>query len=170
MFGENSYSLSGQFNSFDLPINVQQSTLENSNLSSSPTSSLDSFKQFDSLNNASLHQPNNKAKLPSVRNSGLVNLNQCVNKSNTKKNLICIFCKNNGESEEIFKSHALKDLSGKVTCPLLMCHQCPVCGATGQNAHTLKYCKKFINSKRIAFLNGEKWILTYQNQSKLYSN
>jgi hypothetical protein len=60
----------------------------------------------------------------------------------------CSFCKNNGESEEVYTSHVLKDVSGMVTCPILQLHVCPICEATGQMAHTITYCKEFKRSKR----------------------
>lgn len=52
----------------------------------------------------------------------------------------CSFCENNGESEEIYKSHPLKDSLGKVVCPILRTYCCPKCGESGDYAHTNKYC------------------------------
>jgi len=52
----------------------------------------------------------------------------------------CVFCKNNGEAEEFFLSHTLKDDHGKVVCPVLSSYRCPFCDATGAVAHTVKYC------------------------------
>ncbi|KAK6177972.1 hypothetical protein SNE40_012825 [Patella caerulea] len=52
----------------------------------------------------------------------------------------CVFCKNNGEPVTVYSSHLLKDDSGKVTCPILWRYTCPLCGITGDNAHTIKYC------------------------------
>lgn len=57
-----------------------------------------------------------------------------------KKPQVCVFCRNNGESESFYTSHYLKDADGKVTCPVLRAYTCPLCGANGDNAHTIKYC------------------------------
>ncbi len=57
-----------------------------------------------------------------------------------KKPQVCVFCRNNGESESFYTSHYLKDSEGKVTCPVLRAYTCPLCGANGDSAHTIKYC------------------------------
>jgi len=57
------------------------------------------------------------------------------------KKEVCVFCRNNGENELIYSSHSLKDSMGNVTCPILRAYQCPICGATGSQAHTIKYCQ-----------------------------
>ena len=54
--------------------------------------------------------------------------------------LICVFCRNNGETEQVYTNHQLKDKLGRVTCPILRAYSCPTCGANGDTAHTLKYC------------------------------
>ncbi|XP_053601097.1 uncharacterized protein LOC128669898 isoform X2 [Plodia interpunctella] len=51
----------------------------------------------------------------------------------------CRFCKNNGERESYYRSHSLK-AGGRVACPVLRAFVCRRCGASGDAAHTAKYC------------------------------
>ncbi|XP_043932163.1 nanos homolog 2-like [Protopterus annectens] len=66
--------------------------------------------------------------------------------SDLQHKVICNFCKHNGESKRVYSSHALKKKDGTITCPILRKYVCPVCGATGDVAHTLMYCP-FNNKK-----------------------
>lgn len=58
----------------------------------------------------------------------------------------CNFCKHNGESKNVYSSHPLKSNDGVVVCPILRNYTCPLCGATADKAHTLKYCP--LNQKK----------------------
>ncbi|XP_061741636.1 nanos homolog 1-like [Nerophis ophidion] len=53
---------------------------------------------------------------------------------------VCVFCRNNGAPEEVYGTHILKTADGRVLCPILRAYTCPLCGANGDNAHTIKYC------------------------------
>ncbi|XP_054621833.1 nanos homolog 2-like [Dunckerocampus dactyliophorus] len=53
----------------------------------------------------------------------------------------CPFCKRNGETPDVYRSHKLKADDGKVVCPVLWKYTCPVCDATGDHAHTRRYCQ-----------------------------
>ncbi|XP_068604349.1 nanos homolog 2-like [Brachionichthys hirsutus] len=53
---------------------------------------------------------------------------------------LCRFCKQNGETARVYRSHKLKADDGRVICPILWNYTCPVCGATGDRAHTRRYC------------------------------
>lgn len=66
------------------------------------------------------------------------------NNSSKKKKMDdhCVFCKNNGADEILYKSHTVKDSKGRVLCPKLRAYQCPICGADGDQSHTIKYCPK----------------------------
>lgn len=70
----------------------------------------------------------------------------------TRKPQVCVFCRNNGESESFYTSHYLKDADGKVTCPVLRAYTCPLCGANGDSAHTIKYCPENAQSVKNASL------------------
>ena len=54
--------------------------------------------------------------------------------------ILCPFCRKNGETQKIYRSHAIRDESGNVTCPVLRRYTCPICKATGGRAHTISHC------------------------------
>jgi hypothetical protein len=63
-----------------------------------------------------------------------------MRRKNGGKKEVCVFCRNNGEKEQIYTSHTLKDANSRVACPILRLYQCPICHASGDQAHTIKYC------------------------------
>ncbi|KAK2497811.1 hypothetical protein MC885_007123 [Smutsia gigantea] len=67
---------------------------------------------------------------------------------------LCNFCKHNGESRHVYSSHQLKTPEGVVMCPILRHYVCPLCGATGGQAHTLKYCPVNGNQQSLYRRNG----------------
>lgn len=75
-----------------------------------------------------------------------------------KKPQVCVFCRNNGETESFYTSHYLKDADGKVTCPVLRAYTCPLCGANGDLAHTIKYCPE--NSQSVKNSNMKRPTVT----------
>jgi len=63
-----------------------------------------------------------------------------MNPSSRASVTICKFCQSNGESEAQYSSHTLKNGSGLVTCPVLRNLVCTICRASGDFAHTIRYC------------------------------
>nr|AQX83030.1 nanos [Oscarella lobularis] len=55
---------------------------------------------------------------------------------------VCVFCRNNGEDESVFATHTLRTPDGKIMCPILRAYTCPLCGAQGDDAHTVSYCPR----------------------------
>ncbi|KAK7881838.1 hypothetical protein WMY93_030247 [Mugilogobius chulae] len=62
------------------------------------------------------------------------------NSQNGSTSDYCHFCKQNGETARVYRSHKLKASDGRVVCPILWSYTCPICEATGDQAHTRKYC------------------------------
>lgn len=69
----------------------------------------------------------------------------------------CRFCKQNGESPRVYRSHKLKSDDSKVICPVLRNYTCPICEATGDNAHTLRYCPKQLRQEDARMLPASRF-------------
>ncbi|GFS00191.1 nanos protein [Elysia marginata] len=51
----------------------------------------------------------------------------------------CKFCRNNGESEDVYTKHRLHDKE-RTVCPILRHYVCRLCNSTGDFAHTIRHC------------------------------
>nr|AHI50302.1 nanos-2 [Nanomia bijuga] len=67
---------------------------------------------------------------------------------------VCVFCRNNGESESVYTSHVLKDSDGRTSCPILRAYTCPICKANGDTSHTIKYCPMNQNARVPSSIGG----------------
>ncbi|XP_040197996.1 nanos homolog 3 [Rana temporaria] len=56
------------------------------------------------------------------------------------KTMQCTFCKHNGEHWRVYSAHKLRDRDGTILCPVLRSYICPQCGASGDKAHTRRFC------------------------------
>jgi trimeric autotransporter adhesin len=140
VLGNNS-SLSHALNS------LQQQQQSNGLLSSQPSHSLMNNSALSTSSNASLAnqllsasgKPLRSERLPSHVVEEIIKQAKIRRRMGGKKE-VCVFCRNNGEKEQIYTSHTLKDASNHVACPILRLYQCPICHASGDQAHTIKYC------------------------------
>lgn len=69
----------------------------------------------------------------------------------------CRFCRQNGESARVYRSHKLKSADGTVVCPILWKYTCPICAATGDHAHTRRYCPQAQRQEAVRKLPGSRF-------------
>lgn len=147
VLGNNS-PLSQTINSLQNHSNSMMSNLENfGSLNSSPMQNSNHLMSFSSSGGSSLSntllsssgKPLRSERLPPQMVEEIIKQAKIRRKQGGKKE-VCVFCRNNGEKEQFFASHTLKDAQNNVACPVLRLYQCPICHASGDQAHTIKYC------------------------------
>lgn len=85
---------------------------------------------------------------PSASQQTTISSNTNYSRSSNRRVVwnFCQFCQNNKESEEFYKSHTLRDTTGRVICPVLRAYNCPLCNnGGGDRAHTKSYCPQLRN-------------------------
>jgi len=108
------------------------------------------FKSFDATTKMDVHELEERFKGFKLKPKILTDLkspDQQGRKSRSRMRkpscIQCAFCMSNGEDEEIYRSHILKDPLGRVVCPVLYMYNCPICNnGGGPYAHTIRYCPK----------------------------
>ena len=151
---QNYYHLWSHNLTMDCPNNRRKNS-ECSTLSTSPTSSIES-NTSNEANETFFPSNKRKLELPSKKAMNKLADFSCFTSAPSKTNACCSFCKNNGEPKHIYSTHSIKDSNGKITCPLLKIYKCPICGESGQNAHTITYCKQYKLARRNNILNSFK--------------
>jgi len=139
--GNNNIQQQQQLQSNILNFNMSPSSSSNHGMLSSALS-LSSVAGSNSLQNQLLSasgKPLRSERLPNHIVEEIVKQAK-IRRRNGGKKEVCVFCRNNGEKEQIYTSHTLKDASNHVACPILRLYQCPICHASGDQAHTIKYC------------------------------
>ena len=122
------------------------------------TSVSDSFEDFSTVDKAAVDSDQDDSSIDSSESTGgfrpftIDELSRVSRPVTTSRRWVvpkpswCVFCKNNGEPEAVYTSHVLKDSLDKVACPRLRAYICPLCGTSGDDAHTIKYCPTNLGS------------------------
>lgn len=109
------------------------------------------------MTNMNQNQRNFVSKVPQPQNPP-----QRLRKPDTN----CRFCKNHPapESAEYAKTHVLRDEEGRITCPILREFVCTICNATGDSAHTYRYCPIVLSRKGGGSGRGQSTFLPPRNE------
>ncbi|XP_049887857.1 nanos homolog 1-like isoform X2 [Pectinophora gossypiella] len=117
-------------------------------LAPAPQSINEASEYFQPLEDQKILSEEQRRVLSSLSDGAVLTLLREIRRSKRQPEE-CRFCKNNGERESYYRSHALKDAAGRVVCPVLRAFVCRRCGARGDHAHTIKYCPLSTNEERM---------------------
>ncbi|RWS22664.1 uncharacterized protein B4U80_02837 [Leptotrombidium deliense] len=85
------------------------------------------------------------------------------------KTIYCVLCKSNGETEQVYKSHSLRNCKGQISCPILRVYNCPLCNNGGGDfAHTIRFCPENVGEKHVECLISK--IKQSRNAMGLFKN
>ncbi|XP_015521049.1 protein nanos [Neodiprion pinetum] len=120
------------------------------------TISPDVFTQRNDVMEEFKHNGHDSEYCPELESGAVPTPNPRRRKNKKPLPTECVFCKNNGEEAHYYRGHLLKDADGRVNCPILRAYTCPICGACGDIAHTIKYCPLNKNPEAVATVNALK--------------
>uniref|UniRef100_A0A1I7YEU6 Nanos-type domain-containing protein n=1 Tax=Steinernema glaseri TaxID=37863 RepID=A0A1I7YEU6_9BILA len=80
-------------------------------------------------------------------------LKENANDATPPDSQFCTLCEARQHPKSVYTSHCLRDEQNRASCPVLRAKVCPVCQATGDNAHDVFFCPAR-KDQRTAYMNS----------------